>query len=113
MAARSQPQNVLGGAEERKLNRVFVDSVTVVIIILFYFILFYFLAKFTSSPQIKMEVGIIIQKTFLFLEKNWARFAKFMRKKILNSPYIDNRFQHVAKINIIGIPNFFTFLSDL
>jgi len=41
MAAQSHPKNVLGGAEERKINRVFVDSVTVVIIILFYFILFF------------------------------------------------------------------------
>jgi len=27
----------------------------------------------------------------------------------LNSPYIDHRFQHIAKINIIGILEFFYF----
>jgi hypothetical protein len=83
MAARSHPKNVLGGAEERKINRVFVDSVTVVIIILFYFILFYFYFYFGEIHILtsnKMEVGIIIENNFLFLEKKWAQFATFMRK---------------------------------
>ncbi len=72
--------------------------------------LFIYWAKFTSSPQKKWRWELLYKRPFFFFGKKWAQFATFMRNFFfLNSPYIDKRFQHIAKINIIGILEFFYF----
>jgi hypothetical protein len=76
-AARSHPKNVLGGAEERKINRVVVESIRrsicrnyhFIYFILFYFI--YFLGR-NSHPHLKKNGGgnYYTKDHFFFLEKN-------------------------------------------
>jgi hypothetical protein len=51
--------------------------------------------KFSNLPT---EKKALVTSTKVFFWKKMAHYCHIMRKKILKSPYLDNRLEHVTKI---------------